>query len=151
MPVICSRSTRLTSSMRPCIRRKFGTIRLTTNPTHRKSAGTTTARIQPRPMSSRSAMITPPTIMIGADTATVQVISTSICTCCTSFVVRVISEGAPNCCTSRVENVPTRWKSSARRSRPKLIAVRAPKRTAITEQMIWPNATASITPPMVTM
>ena len=99
-------------------------------------------------MSSRSAMITPPTIMIGADTAIVQVISTSICTCCTSFVVRVISDGAPNCCTSRVENVPTRWKSAARRSRPKLIAVREPNRTAITEQMIWPNATASITPPV---
>ena len=84
-------------------------------------------------MSSRSAMITPPTIMIGADTAIVQAISTSICTCCTSLVLRVISDGAPNCCTSRVENVPTRWKSAARRSRPKPIAVRAPNQTAPTE------------------
>ena len=39
MPVICSRSTRLTSSMRACISRKLGTIRLTTKPTVRNSAG----------------------------------------------------------------------------------------------------------------
>ena len=38
-------------------------------------------------------MITPPTHMIGAATSIVQVISTSICTCCTSLVVRVISDG----------------------------------------------------------
>ena len=62
--------------------------------------------------------------------------------------MRVISDGAPKCCTSRVENVPTRWKSAARRSRPKLIAVRAPNQTAITEQMIWPNETASIIAPV---
>ena len=119
--------------MRSCILRKFGTIRLTTRPTLRNSAGTTTARIQPRPKSSRSAMITPPTIMIGADTATVQAISTSICTWVTSLVLRVISDGAPNSWTSRVENVPTRWNSAARRSRPRLIEVRAPNQTAATE------------------
>ena len=54
-------------------------------------------------MSSRSAMITPPTIMIGEETAMVQAISTSICTCCTSLVLRVISDGAPKCWTSLVE------------------------------------------------
>ena len=151
MPVICSRSTRLTSSMRACILRKFGTIRLTTKPTLRNSAGTTTARIQPRPKSSRSAITTPPTIMIGAETAIVQAISTSICTCCTSLVLRVISEGAPNSCTSRAENVPTRWNSSARTSRPKPIAVRAPNQTAATEQTICTSETASIIPPVRTM
>ena len=39
--------------------------------------------------------MTPPTIVIGAATSSVQVISTSICTCCTSLVMRVISDGAP--------------------------------------------------------
>ena len=72
-------------------------------------------------------MTMPPTHMIGAATSIVQVMSTSICTCCTSFVVRVISDGAPNRPTSRAENSPTRWKTAARTSRPKPIAVRAPK------------------------
>ena len=49
-------------------------------------------------------MMMPPTHMIGAATSIVQVISTSICTCCTSLVVRVISEGAPKWATSRAEN-----------------------------------------------
>ncbi len=151
MPVICSRSTRLTSSIRLCILRKFGTIRLTTKPTVRNSAGTTTARIQPRPMSSRSAISTPPTIMIGAETAIVQPISTSICTCWTSLVVRVISDGAPNCWNSRVEKLPTRWNSSRRRSRPKPIAVRAPNQTALTAQTICTSETASMMPPTCRM
>ena len=86
--------------------------------------------------------------MIGADTAIVQPISTSICTCCTSLVVRVISEGAPKCCTSRVENVPTRWKSAPRRSRPRPMAVRAPNQTAPTEHATCTREIASIRPPM---
>ncbi len=137
--------------MRACILRKFGTIRLTTSPTLRKSAGTTMARIQPRPKSSRSAMITPPTIMIGADTAMVQAISTSICTCVTSLVPRVISEGAPNSWTSRVEKVPTRWNRAARRSRPRLIDVRAPNQTALTDDTTWIRVTPSIIAPVRTM
>ena len=55
----------------------------------------------------------PPTIMIGAATNSVQVIRTSICTCCTSLVMRVISDGAPNWPTSRAEKPVTRWKSAA--------------------------------------
>ncbi len=82
---------------------------------------------QDSPTSCRSAMMMPPTHMIGAATSMVQVITTSICTCCTSLVLRVISDGAPNCATSRAENSPTRWKIAARRSRPKLIAALAPK------------------------
>ena len=72
-------------------------------------------------------MTMPPTHMIGAETIIVQVSSTSICTCCTSLVVRVISDGAPKLVTSRDENAPTRWNTAARASRPKPIAVRAPK------------------------
>ncbi len=137
--------------MRSCIFRKFGTIRLTTRPTLRNSAGTTTARIQPRPKSSRSAITTPPTIMIGAETAIVQAISTSICTWVTSLVLRVIRDGAPNSCTSRLEKVPTRWNTAARRSRPRLIEVLAPNQTAQTDATTWTSVTASIMPPTRTM
>ncbi len=41
-------------------------------------------------------MMMPPMAVIGAATSSVQVIRTSICTCCTSLVMRVISDGAPN-------------------------------------------------------
>ncbi len=69
----------------------------------------------------------PPTPVIGAATSRVQVISTRTWTCWTSLVVRVISDGAPKRPTSRLENAPTWWKIRPRRSRPKLIAVFAPK------------------------
>ena len=78
------------------------------------STGTQTTSSQDSPRSVRSAMKMPPMHMIGADTSKVQVISTSICTCCTSLVLRVISEGAPNMATSRSENVPTWWNNAAR-------------------------------------
>ena len=120
--------------MRICIARKLGTIRLTMKPMHRTSAGTTTPSNHDSPKFSRMAITTPPTIMIGAATIRVQLISTSICTCWTSLVSRVISDGAPKCCTSRWEKAPTRWKIPARTSRPKLIAVRAENQTAVTEQ-----------------
>ena len=113
MPVICSRSTRLTQSMRSCISRNCGIIRRMIRPIATTITGTLTSISQDRPTSSRSAMMMPPTHMIGAATSIVQVITTSICTCCTSLVVRVISDGAPNCPTSRAENSPTRWKIGA--------------------------------------
>ena len=95
MPVICSRRIRFTASMRVCISRKPGIIREMMKPTARNSIGTQTASSQDSPRSSRIAISTPPTIMIGAATIIVQVISTSICTCWTSLVLRVISDGAP--------------------------------------------------------
>ena len=101
MPVICSRRMRLTSSIRRCMWRNPGTIRLTTKPTARNSTGTTTANSHERPRSSRIAMMMPPTIMIGAAIAMVALISTSIWTCCTSLVVRVIRLGAPKVSSSR--------------------------------------------------
>ena len=102
-------------------------MREITTPTLTTSAGTLTPSNQDRPRSSRSAMITPPTIMIGAVTIIVQESRTSICTCWTSFVFHVISEGAPKRTTSRLENDPTRRNTAARRSRPSPMAVRAPK------------------------
>ena len=151
MPLICSRRIRLTSSIRVCTSRKFGTIWETTTPTETKRAGTTIASSQERPRSSRIAITMPPTIMIGTCTARVQPISESIWTCWTSLVLRVISDGAPNWATSRPEKAPTRWKTSARRSRPNDIAVRAEKATAMTEQTIWSSETPSITAPVCRM
>ena len=43
MPVICSRSTRLTTSMRSCIGRNCGTMRLTIVPTASTRTGTLTS------------------------------------------------------------------------------------------------------------
>ena len=74
--------------------------------------------------------MTPPIIVIGAPRIMMQVISTSCCTCWTSFVVRVMSDGAPNWFTSREENESTLSKTAARVSRPKAIASRAPKKAA---------------------
>ena len=147
MPVICSRRIRFTSSIRFCICRNPGTIRLTMKPTTRNSTGTTTTSSQDRPRSSRIAITMPPTIMIGAAIIIVQVISTSIWTCWTSLVLRVIRLGAPNCWTSRCENEPTRWNRSRRTSRPKAIAVRAPNQTATTAQAICTSEIASMIPP----
>ena len=89
--------------------------------------GTATATSHDRPTSSRRAMTIPPTIMIGAINIMVRLMKTRVCTCVTSFVLRVMSEGAPNLAISRLENSPTRWKIFERRSRPKPIAVLAPK------------------------
>ena len=127
MPVICSRSTRFTVSIRSCIIRNSGRICRTTSRIAPASTGMATATSQDRPTSSRSAMKMPPTMVIGADSSMVADISTSICTCWTSLVVRVISDGAPKRFTSRAEKARTRPKIASRTSRPKLIATRAPK------------------------
>ena len=119
-----------------------------TSPIATISTGTQTAISQDRPTSSCNAMATPPTHMIGAATSIVHETNTSIWTCCTSFVLRVISDGAPNRLSSRAENSPTRWNTAERTSRPKPIAVRAPKYTAATEHATWSSVTASIQPPV---
>ena len=151
IPLICSRRTRLRPSIRTCRTRKPGTMRETTRPTTRPSAGTQTASSQDSPRSSRTAMTTPPTIMIGADTIIVQDSRTSICTCCTSLVLRVMSDGAPKALTSWLEKEPTCAKMPARRSRPKPIAVRAPNHTAPTVQAICRTETRSMRTPVLRM
>lgn len=72
-------------------------------------------------------MTTPPTSMIGAMTMMVSESSTSICTCCTSFVVRVMRDGAPNWPISWAEKRCTLVNSPARTSRPNDMATLAPK------------------------
>ena len=98
-----------------------------TSPTLMTSTGTLTSRSSESGPSSRTARITPPTIVIGAATSSVHDISTRICTCVTSLVMRVISDGAPKWATSWAEKSVTRWNSAPRTSRPNAIATRAPK------------------------
>lgn len=126
LPVICSRSTRFTVSSRSCMVRNSGRIRFTIRLTETPRTGTTASSTPDRGTSWPSAITMPPTHMIGADTISVNDISTSICTCWTSLVVRVISDGAPNWPTSRAEKLCTRSKIAARTSRPRAEAVRAP-------------------------
>lgn len=126
LPVICSRSTRFTVSSRSCIVRNSGRIRFTIRLTAIPRTGTTARSTADSGTSWPSAMMMPPTHMIGAETISVNVIRTSIWTCWTSLVVRVISEGAPNRPSSRAENDWTRSKTAARTSRPRADAVRAP-------------------------
>ena len=127
MPVICSRSTRLTG--------RSGSASAGTAAASFESSGrsrwpaqaSATATSQDRPTSSRRAMMMPPIMVIGAATNIVLLSSTSICTCCTSLVLRVISDGAPKWLSSREEKASTRSKIAPRTSRPKPIAVLAPR------------------------
>ena len=72
-------------------------------------------------------MMMPPIAIIGAMRTTLSIISTTICTCCTSLVVRVMSDGAPNRLTSACEKPWTRRKRAPRVSRPSAIEVLEPK------------------------
>ena len=103
MPVICSRSTELTRSMRICICWNAGTMRYTTCPRTSTAPGIATTSTIDNPTSSRTARTIPITMVSGAATMNVAASTTSIWTCCTSLVMRVMSDGAPNAPTSRLE------------------------------------------------
>ena len=79
----------------------------------------------------RSAMMTPPMAIIGASSTTLSIISSTICTCCTSLVVRVMSDGAPKRLTSAWEKLWTRRNREPRTSRPRPMDVLEPKYTAV--------------------
>ena len=89
--------------------------------------GTMTSRISDSWASSRTAMKTPPTAMIGARIITLRPITRTCWTCWTSLVLRVIRDGVPNTLVSVWEKLTTLWKIAPRTSRPKAIAVLAPQ------------------------
>src|SRR5204863_4991409 len=93
--------------------------------------GTITTRSHESVASSRTAMNTPPTAMIGALTRIVRAIWRKSCTCWMSFVLRVMSDAVPNRFISRAEKLCTRSKTAARTSRPTLIEVSDAKYTAM--------------------
>ena len=148
MPVICSRRTRFSVSILVCMAWNSGPIFVTRTPMPAPSTMTATRMIQERPTSSRSAMNTPPTIVMGAETSMTQVIRTSIWTCCTSLVLRVIRLGAPNLFISLLENDSALSKMAVRTSRPNCIAVFAPAHTAPIWAAAWTTDSSSMTAPV---
>ncbi len=113
--------------MRSCITWYCGTMRRMMATMTTMSTGMLTTSNQPRPTSSLSAMMMPPTAVIGAASSRVHTICTSICTCCTSLVMRVMSDGAPRTPTSRAEKSVTCWNRSRRTSRPNAMATFEPQ------------------------
>ena len=150
-PVICSRSTWLIRSIRACIDRNCGTTPTRTAPISTSITGTDTASSGESAALSCRAMITPPTLMIGAITIRVSPACTSTCTCWMSFVLRVISDGVPKRCISRAENACTPLNTAARMSAPEPIATREAKYTATTETTPRTSVIPSIRPPVVQM
>ena len=150
MPVICSRSTRLTVSMRVCMRRNCGTIRADDQRrSTTASTGTLTTSSQDSPRSSRTAMMMPPTHMIGA--ATIMRAAQHDEHLHLLHVVGVAGDQRRRAEVRDLaggEPADAGGRARARRSRPKLIAVRAPKYTATIEQTICTTLTASIQAPM---
>jgi hypothetical protein len=147
MPTICSRSTALIRSIRPCMSRKRGMSRPTSTPTAIPSTGTDTHTSQESPASSRRAITIPPAHMMGAATMKLSPMSTSIWICWTSLVPRVMRVGAPKPLTSREPKEPTCRCTARRRSRPVPIAARAAQYTAATAAATCRSATPSITSP----
>ena len=74
-------------------------------------------------------MMMPPMAMIGAEIMMLSIISTTICTCCTSLVLRVMSDGVPKWLTSVCEKLSTLRKSAPRTSRPNAMATLEPQYT----------------------
>ncbi len=134
--------------MRICMVLNSGVICTTRTPMIVPSSSTAARISQLSPTSSRSAMKTPPTIISGALTIMIAVISTSICSCCTSLVLRVIRLGAPKVFSSLAEKDSARSKIAWRRSRPKAIAERAPNQVAPTWPPICSSETASMSAPI---
>ena len=73
----------------------------------------------------RSAMMSPPTVRMGAVIIIVRAISVTCWTCWTSFVFRVMSVAVPKWLMSAWLNDSTLRKIAERMSRPKPMATRA--------------------------
>ena len=112
MPLSTSRVTWFTRSIRACIDLKSGIADRTIRPMNTSSIGMATKTTVDSDTLSRSAMMMPPIIIMGASRMTLSIINTTICTCCTSLVVRVISDGVPKRLTSACEKLST-WRKSA--------------------------------------
>ena len=121
-PESVSRITRLIRSIFFWSARNSGIAWYMTSPMSAIMSGMITSRTPDSGTSWRSAMITPPTTMIGAEIIMVSARSRTGWTCWTSLVLRVIRLAAPNVLTSTCENVSTLRKMPLRTSRPKAIA-----------------------------
>ncbi len=129
-PLRNSRVTWLMRSIFFCIDMKSGTALVSTRPMTTPMMGIATRMTAESGTLRRSAMMMPPMAVSGAAITTFSIISTTIWTCCTSFVLRVMSDGGPNLLTSACEKLCTRRNSEPRVSRPRAIDVFDPKYTA---------------------
>ena len=111
-------------------------------------SGTATTSRRESVTSSLRAMITPPTIMIGAAAMIVSAICRKIWICWTSLVLRVMREAVPKLFISRAEKRSTWPNTAARRSRPTPIEVREAKYVATTAIRPCTRVSASIRPPV---
>ena len=107
-PVICSRSTWLMRSILACMDRNSGTTMTRITPITTAMTGTATASSGDSAEPSLTAMITPPTHMIGAMTIRVRAICRNSWICWTSLVLRVMRDGVPKSFISRAEKACTR-------------------------------------------
>ena len=114
-----------------CMDMKSGVARQITTPMNAPMMGIATRMTPESGTLRRSAMMTPPMAIIGACSTTLSIMSSTICTCCTSLVVRVISDGAPKRFTSAWENFWTRRNREPRTSRPRPMDVLEPKYTDV--------------------
>ena len=147
-PDSVSRMTRLMRSIFFCIAWNSGIARRMTVPITISRIGMITTRTPVRGTSWRRAMITPPMIIIGADSIMTIAMSATCWICWTSLVFRVIRLAAPKWLTSTWLNVSTLRKIACRMSRPRPMATRAEKNTVTNEPSISPNVTSSMKPPV---
>ena len=146
-PLRNSRVTWLMRSIFFCMDMNSGVAREITRPMKAPMMGIATRMTVESVTLRRSAMMTPPMAIIGAMSTTLSIISTTICTCCTSLVVRVMSDGAPKRLTSACENFWTRRKSAPRVSRPSDMEVLEPKYTEAMAASAETSVTASMMAP----
>ena len=119
--------TRLRRSIFFCSERYNGAAHPITRPSTRTITGMMTAKSSDRRASCRRAMMTPPRTMMGAKTIRERATFTIVWTCWASLVLRVIKDGAPNRSSSPWEKPSTFRKRAPRTSRPKSMAVLAPR------------------------
>ena len=150
-PVICSRSTWLIRSILTCMTRNCGTTVISMAPMTTAITGTATTSRSDSTAPSLTAMIIPPTHMIGAMTISVSPICRNSWICWISLVLRVIRDGVPKRFISRAEKDCTRVNTAARMSAPAPIATRDAQYTATIARTPTARAMASMTPPVVKM
>ena len=148
IPVRFSRRTRLSLSILAWMALKRGIPLRIPQVIKRARKGRAHISVRDRSGSMDTAIMTPPTAMMGALTTILRVIRTTIWTWVMSLVVRVMSDAVPSLSNSRREKRSTREKTFSRRSRPKPVEVLEDRYPAPMAQAIPMKATRSIRPPV---
>ncbi len=94
------RDTRLRRSTSDCMRRNLGMVRPMSTPTTASSTRSATAMIHSRPLLVAHTWMKATMPMMGARRIMRSIMTTTICTCCTSLVQRVMSDDGEKRSTS---------------------------------------------------